>query len=293
MSELNLPGFGKTFTRKRVAAHGASLQVVEGGTGEPLVLVAGWPQSWYAWRKVMPQLATQYRVVAFDLPGLGESDISAIGYDTAAIGSHIDPLLDALGIDSCLLVTHDIGAWIGYAYAVRRPERVKRLVLTDAAIPGLVADVHRLTPDRIIKTWHFSFNFLPELPEILIAGREREFLTWLYRSKSVDWTKAFDQAAIDEYVRLYAGKGRWTSGLAYYRAIFDSIAQNQATAATPLSMPVLAIGGDAGLGAAMRAAVEPCAPNLQSVVIPRCGHYVPEESPQAFLDAVGPFLRGD
>jgi microsomal epoxide hydrolase len=274
-----------------VVAHGASLQVVEGGKGPLVLLVPGWPQSLYAWRKVMPRLAARYRVVVFDPPGIGDSAAPVGGYDTANIASHIDPLLDELGAADCLLVTHDIGAWIGYAYAVRKPARVRKLVAIDAAIPGMVPDdVYRLSPERLHKTWHFAFNFLPELPELLIGGREREFLTWLFKSKSVDWTKAFDADALDEYVRIYAAPGRWSMGLGFYRAIFESIAQNRATASILLHMPVLAIGGEAGLGAAMRGSFERATTQLTGAVIPGCGHYVPEESPDALLALLEPFL---
>jgi len=173
---------------------------------------------------------------------------------------------------------------IGYAYAVRNPARVRRLVAIVAAIPGMAPpDVYTMTPERLHKTWHFAFNFLPELPELLITGREREFLTWLFKAKSVDFAKAFDADAMDEYVRIYAKPGAWSNGLGFYRAIFESMAQNRATAATPLTMPVLAIGGEAGLGEAMRGTFERFSPQLSGAVIPNCGHYVPEESPEALL----------
>ena len=291
MTDYDRAAFERLFTRRRVVAHGAALQVVEGGAGQLVLLVPGWPQSLYAWRKLMPALASRYRVVAFDPPGLGDSAPPVSGYDTATIASHIDPLLDACGVSDCLLVTHDIGAWIGYAYAVRKPARVRRLVAIDAAIPGMApADIYQMTPERLHKSWHFAFNFLPELSELLITGREREFLTWLFKAKSVDFAKAFDGDAMDEYVRIYSAPGRWSMGLGFYRAIFESIAQNRATAATPLAMPVLAIGGEAGLGAAMRASFERAAPQLSGAVIPGCGHYVPEESPQALLALLEPFL---
>ncbi len=98
---------------------------------------------------------------------------------------------------------------------------------------------------------------------------------------------------MDEYVRLYARPGAWSNGLGYYRAIFDSIAQNRATASTQLAMQVLAIGGEAGLGSAMRGTFERAAPQLTGAVIPNCGHYVPEESPQALLEILAPFLAAD
>ena len=294
MADYDRTAFDKIFNRRRITAHGAELQVVEGGSGLLVLLVPGWPQSLYAWRKVMPRLAAQYRVVAFDPPGIGDSAPPVGGYDTANIADHINPLLDELGAKDCLLVTHDIGAWLGYAYAVRNPARVRRLVAIDAAIPGMAPpDVYTMTPERLHKTWHFAFNFLPELPELLITGREREFLTWLFEAKSIDFTKAFDADAMDEYVRIYTKPGAWSNGLGYYRAIFESMAQNRATAATPLTMPVLAIGGEAGLGDAMRGTFERFSPQLSGAVIPNCGHYVPEESPEALLAVMTPFLAAD
>jgi len=275
---------------RRIDACGISLHAVEAGDGPLMVLVSGWPQTWYSWHKIMPQLAKHFHAVAIDLPGLGDSDFPKQGYDTGSIALHLDAVLDAFGARDCLLVTHDIGAWIGYAYAARRPERVKRLVLIDAAIPGLAPpEVFRLAPETAPRVWHFYFNAVPELAETLIVGREREFLSWLFRTKSVDWTRAFDPEAVDVYVKAYAGPGRWSGGMGYYRAIFESVAQNKASAATPLSMPVLAIGGSAGLGAAMEVSAKQVAANVQSAVIDRCGHYVPEEQPDELLAVMLPF----
>jgi microsomal epoxide hydrolase len=278
------------YQHHRVAARGISLHAVEAGSGPLMVLVSGWPQTWYSWHKIMPQLARHFRVIAIDLPGLGESDFPKDGYDTGSISLHLDTVLDAFDASDCILVTHDVGAWVGYAYAARRPERVKRLVLIDAAIPGLASpEVFRLSPETAPRVWHFYFNAVPELAETLIVGREREFLTWLFRTKSVDWTAAFDGASLDVYVKAYAGPGRWSGGMGYYRSIFDSVAQNQATASTLLKMPVLAIGGAAGLGASMEVSAKQAAENVQSAVIERCGHYVAEERPDELLAVVLPF----
>jgi microsomal epoxide hydrolase len=274
----------------RIAACGISLHAVEAGSGPLMVLVSGWPQTWYSWRKIMPQLARHFRVVAIDLPGLGESDFPKHGYDTGSISLHLDAVLDAFDASDCILVTHDVGAWVGYAYAARRPERVRRLVLIDAAIPGLASpEVFRFAPETAPRVWHFYFNAVPELAETLIVGREREFLSWLFRTKSVDWTMAFDPAALDVYVKAYAGPGRWSGGMGYYRSIFDSVAQNKTTASTLLKMPVLAIGGSAGLGASMEVSAKQAAADAQSAVIERCGHYVPEERPDELLAVVLPF----
>lgn len=283
--------FGKVFTHRRTTVRNIDLHYVEGGRGAPVLLVPGWPQSWYAWRHVMPSLANDYHVIAIDPPGLGESGRPA-SYDTANIALCIDALLDALKLDGVDFIGHDIGAWIGYAYAARYARKVRRLVLIDAAIPGIApADAYALTPERVSKTWHFYFNALPELPEALVAGRERMFLSWLFRARSAN-AAAIDAAARDEYTRVYSAPGAMQSGFEYYRAIFDSIAQNRDTAAQKLSMPVLAIGGAQWLGPLMQKMVEPVAEKLRTEIISGSGHFVPEEAPETVIRLLREFLKG-
>ena len=261
-----------------------ALHVAEAGSGPLMVLLSGWPQTWWSWHKVMPGLAEHFRVLAVDLPGLGGSEAPASGYDTGSIALHLDAVLDAFHASSCILVCHDVGAWVGYAYAAQRPARVGRLVLIDAAIPGLSQpEAYRFSPETARKAWHFYFNYIPDLPELLVVGRERAFLEWLFRTKSFDWKTAFDPAALDAYVESYSAPGRWSSGLGYYRAIFESAEQNQATASEPLTMPVLAVGGDASMGAAMAVSIRQAADDVEGAVIERCGHYVPEERPDELL----------
>ncbi len=290
MSTFDPIAFGQVFTHRNAALRGIGLHYVEGGRGKPLLLVPGWPQSWYAWRYVMPALAENYHVFAVDPPGLGESG-KPERYDTATIAGYVDGFLDALGLDSVHFAGHDIGAWIGYAYAARHPHRVRRLALIDAAIPGIApADAYALTPERVSKTWHFYFNALPELPEALVAGRERTFLAWLYSARSVNKT-VFDEAALDEYARIYSAPGAMASGFAYYRAIFESIAQNRETAATRLAMPVLAIGGEQWLGPLMQKMVEPVAARLRTEVVSGSGHFVTEEAPADVSRLLQSFLE--
>ncbi len=289
VSSFDPAAFGTRFTHHHATARNIKIHFVEGGSGDPVLLVPGWPQSWYAWRHVMPALAERYRVIAIDPPGLGDSG-RPDAYDTATIAGYIDALLETLEINCVDFIGHDIGAWIGYAYAVRYPNKVRRLALIDAAIPGIApADAFALTPDRINKTWHFSFNALSELPEALVAGRERLYLSWLFDSRSTNKT-AIDDVAITEYTRVYSAPGAMRSGFAYYRAIFDSIAQNRITAANKLSMPVLAVGGAQWMGPMMEAMVAPVAHDLRGEVVANSGHFVPEEAPQAVCRIVQEFL---
>jgi microsomal epoxide hydrolase len=146
-----------------------------------------------------------------------------------------------------------------------------------------------MTPDRVRKTWHFAFNAMPQLPEMLLEGRERRFLEWLFRDRSVN-PRAFAPADIDEYVRCYARPGRMRAGLAYYRAIFDDIARNREHARTKLRLPVLAIGGAQWLGGTMRASFELVAERVTSESIENCGHFVPEEAPERAAELILGFL---
>lgn len=267
----------------RIAAEGTTLFAVELGEGPLLVLLSGWPQTWFSWRKIMPALAAAYRVVAVDLPGLGGSDMPVHGYDTGAIALHLDAVLAAFAARDCVLMTHDIGAWVGYAYAARRPECVRQLVLIDAAIPGLAPlEAFRLSPDNAKKIWHFYFNAIPDLPELLITGRERDFIAWSLRAKSHD-ASAFSDDIIKLYADAYARPGRWSAAMGYYRHIFASIEQNLETSKTPLEMPVLAIGGASGLGSAIEAAAKTVARDVSSSVVAECGHFVAEEQPERLL----------
>ncbi len=271
------------FARRFVAARGRRFHLVEGGAGRPLLLVGGWPQSWYCWRHVLPRLAPERRVIAVDPPGLGESDPPAAG-DTASVAASFAALIETLALAPVPFIGYDIGAWIGYALAARHPAAVARLALIDAAIPGITPpEGYALTPAQAARTWHFFFNAQPDLPEALVGGRERVFLEWLFRARS--GTRAgIEPDAVDEYVRLYSRPDAWRHGLMYYRAIFDTGAQNRETAAAKLAQPVLGVGGGAWLGELMKRAIEPVCADLRFEVIPGCGHFVPEEAPERLAE---------
>jgi pimeloyl-ACP methyl ester carboxylesterase len=121
------------------------LHSVEEGQGSPVVLLPGWPQSWYAWRHVMTLLAQSgRRAIVFDPPGLGDSDLLANGgaYDTGDVADLIHTAVQLLRLGQTDLVGHDAGTWIAFAYASRHPASVRCLVLLEAALPGITPDAH-------------------------------------------------------------------------------------------------------------------------------------------------------
>ena len=255
--DLGLPDFAHRFA----TVNGVRLHYVTGGKadGEPVVLLAGFPESWFAWRKVIPLLAPAYRIIAPDLPGQGDSDRPQGGCDTEALAAMVHGLLRQLGVTRCCMAAHDVGTWVAYSYAALFDGEVRRLVLMDAGIPGItLPDALPTAPERAWRTWHFAFHALPNLPEMLIGGRERPYLEWFLRRKTAN-PDAFSEDDIS--LRVFTRDGGLRAGLAYYRAAILSAQQNRALAEQgKLAMPVLALGADQGsiadMAAPLRAVAE-------------------------------------
>jgi pimeloyl-ACP methyl ester carboxylesterase len=287
---IDWKAFWTTFRHGTALVDGVHLHYVEGGSGTPVLLIPGWPQSWYAWRYVMPRLiAAGYRVIAVDPRGMGESDRPAQGYDLGTVAAEIHRFVETLGLlehGPIAVAGHDVGSWIGYVYASDWPGDIKRLALMDSLVPGISSPRTDLPPDEAnLRSWHFGFNRLPDLPEVLLAGREKLFLTWLFRTKSMrPW--AIDEEAIDEYARQLAAPGAVRSASAYYEAAFDTtnVEANIARSKRLLTMPVLALGGERGYGSRMAEAMRAFAKNVVGGEVAGSGHYLPEEDPIRISD---------
>jgi microsomal epoxide hydrolase len=272
------------FEHRYETVHGIRLHYVIGGIadGDTVVLLAGYPQSGYAWRKIMPILAQRYRVIAPDIPGQGDSDRPIDGYDTQTLAIMTHALLQQLDICQYALAAHDIGAWVAYPYAMLFGDEIKHLALLDAGIPGItLPDALPIAPDRAWRTWHFAFHSIPDLPEVLITGREREYLEWFLRRKTAN-PSTFTEADIEEYVRVFKKDGGLRAGLGYYRAVPMSARQNRELSAKgKLKMPVLALSADQGSIPDMAGPLRAYAKEVHAAMIVQCGHFLPEEQPDA------------
>lgn len=272
---------------------GVRLHYVAGGKagGDTVVLLAGYPQSWYAWRKVMPALGERYRVIAPDLPGQGDSDRPLDGYDTLALAGTLHAFIARLGITRYHLAAHDVGAWVAYPYAARFGDEVRSLALLDAGIPGItLPDALPSAPERAWRTWHFAFHAVADLPELLIEGKERVYLEWFLRRKTAN-PQVFSDADLAEYLRVFTKDGGLRAGLAYYRAAAVSARQNRELAAQrKLRMPVLAVSADQGSIADMAAPLRAYADDVQGVTIGDCGHFIPDEQPAALAGELAAFF---
>ncbi len=166
-------GFADTFASRYIDTGELRLHAVTGGGGPPLLLVHGWPQTWYAWRMLMPTLARDFSVVAVDQRGIGLSDKPRDGYDTATLARDLVALMEALGHQRFAMYGTDVGAPIAYALAADHPDRLERLVVSEAPLPGVSPSPPLFLPPQLNeRLWHLAFNQLPKVNEQLVTGRE-------------------------------------------------------------------------------------------------------------------------
>jgi pimeloyl-ACP methyl ester carboxylesterase len=274
----------------RIQLNDVRLHYLKAGQGNPIVLLHGWPQTSHAWRKVIPLLASEYTVIAPDLRGLGDSSRPSDGYDKRTIAADIYQLVKELGFDRITLVGHDMGGMVAYAYAAAHPQSVSHLVMAEMLLPGLGLEpaLDFSKPGR--GYIHMALNMTPDLPEALLAGRERLYLT--YNTRSVAYNpRSISDADLVEYVRCYSDPGGMRSGFAYYRAYFQDAEHNLENAQRKLEMPVLALGGAMSLGDYLYQTLVPLAKNVRGITIDQCGHSIPEEQPERFVEVLEKFFQ--
>jgi len=265
------------------------IHYVTAGAGRPLVLLHGWPQTWYAWRHVIAELAPHYRLIAPDLRGLGDSSRPKSGYDKRTVASDIWRVVAReTGGAPFFLAGHDWGGPVAYALAAAHPEAVRRLAILDVAIPGDGSGDFSQGGRR----WHHGFHQTRDLPEALISGREDIYLGWFFRHFGAS-PSAVSDADIAEYLRTYREPAALRAGFDYYRALPTDAADNQGR--PKLRMPVLALGGAAGWGRGeeVAASLRRVAEHVEGGVVDGAGHWIPEEQPQVLAQRFRAFFRDD
>ncbi len=269
-----------TFGRAEV--NGIRIYYRMAGSGEPVVLLHGFPETSNAWRKVMPALAEHYTVLAPDLRGFGDSDRPDSGYDKRTVAEDVHQLVHQLGFGPINLVSHDVGMMVGYAYASAYPSEVKRLVLMEAALPGLGLE-KLYDADKYPRMYHLPLFEAPNgLAEALVAGREKMFVRHFMRQQAYN-AAAFEDDVLDGYAERLAAPGALHAGIAYFRAHKIDAEHNRKNARTKLPMPVLTVGGTASFGADLEGEIRPLAKRMRAVMIENCGHYLAEEQPERLI----------
>lgn len=271
-----------------VDVNGTRLHYAILGQGEPLVLLHGFPQTWNEWRGLMPELAKKYTVIAPDYRGAGQSARPVTGYDKVTMAQDIRALVHSVVGEAAInLVGHDMGSFVAFRYALDHPDEVKKLVLVDAAQPGTALWDDFMSNPRV---WHIGFHGKRDLAERLVSGNERFYLETFFADRAYLYDRATED--LDEYVRQYSASGALRAGFEAYRALPDDlIANRESLAKAKLPMPVLVVGGShSSMGPRLAELGPQIAENYESVTIPRSGHWIAEEQPEAFLQAVTEFL---
>ncbi|WP_029557930.1 alpha/beta hydrolase [Xanthobacter sp. 91] len=278
--------FPADFRIAEIETNGTTLHVRTGGQGPAVLLIHGYGETGDMWGALAQALAPTHTVVVPDLRGMGLSAKPPGGYDKKTQGADMAGLLDALGIDTVALVTHDIGNMVGFAFAALHRDRVTKFALIDAPLPG-VGPWEEILKNPLL--WHFRFGG-PDM-ERLVAGRERIYLDRFWNEFSAD-PSHFSEAAREHYAALYAQPGAMHAGFAQFAA-FDQDAVDNAEFLTAgkLAMPVLALGGEHSFGLGMAEVMRFAATDVTGDVVPGSGHWIMEENPAATVALVTDFLR--
>ncbi len=278
--------FPAGFQTRTLAANGTQIFVRSGGSGPAVILIHGFDDTGDMWVPLAKDLVRDHTVIVPDLRGMGLSAKAADGYDKWTQAADMRAVLKALGIDKAIVVGHDIGTMVAYAYAARYRDQTVKLVVMDAPVPGVPPW------DEIVRNpllWHFDFGG-PDA-ERLVAGRERIYLDRFWNEFAGTPAK-ITEATREHYAALYAQPGAMRAAFAQFRSIRGDAEDNKKAIATKLAMPVLAIGGAKSFGAMEAVVMRKAATDVREVVVPESGHWLMEEQPAATVQAVRRFLDG-
>ena len=290
LAALSLPAvagvtpFPASFHTQEIAVEGAKIHVRVGGKGPAVVLLHGFGDTGDMWAPLAADLAKDHTVVVPDLRGMGLSSLAKGGYDKKTGAGDVRAVLASLGIEHSVVIGHDIGTMVAFAYAARYPQQTDALVVMDAPVPG-VPPWNDIVRSPML--WHFDFGG-PDM-ERLVAGRERIYLDRFWNEFAGD-PKKVDEATRQHYAKLYARPGYMHAAFAQFHAIRQDAVDNEASLKTKLSMPVLAVGGEKSFGANEAIVMRNAADKVTEVVVPGAGHWLMEEAPGPTIKAIRDFL---
>lgn len=273
-------------TQSRTATvDGALVHYLTAGQGPAVLLLHGYAETSRMWRPLIPRLAPGFMVVAPDLPGIGDSAVPAEGVDMKRSAIRIHGLMKSLGVEKAVVVGHDIGLMVAYAYAAQFPAETEKLVLMDAFLPG-VEGWEAIYDNPAI--WHFRFN--GPTPEALVKGRERTYFEHYWNDFAANPKQSIPESERQAYTAAYARPGRMRASWAYFIDFPRTAKEFAVLAQTKLSMPLLTIGGEKANGEALAQQAKLVATDPKSVVLPNTGHWLMEENQKATMDAILAFI---
>ncbi|MFF7394280.1 alpha/beta fold hydrolase [Streptomyces scabiei] len=281
-----LPG---DFTSHHADAGGTRLHYVTGGSGEPLVLLPGYPQTWWAWHKVLPDLARHFTVIAADLRGMGGSARPADGYDKKTMAADIHALIRHLGHHDVHIAGHDMGAMVAFAFAANHPEATRKVALLDTAHPDdSYYDLRLIArPGTGITRWWWAFNQVQHLPQVLYAGHMRQVIDWLFTHALDDQSLIGDRDR-DIYAAAYDHPDGIRAACAWYQAYHQDIADLKTY--PKITAPLLGIGSRFSHDH-FRTTLPTLADDVRVERVKQSVHYFPEEEPELITHHLLDFFR--
>jgi pimeloyl-ACP methyl ester carboxylesterase len=274
------------FLERDVTVDGARVHLRIAGSGPAVVLLHGYAETSRMWKPLADALAPRFTVIMPDLPGIGDSSIPGSGIDMKTSAARIHAAVRSLGFDKADVVGHDIGLMVAYAYAATYPQEVGKLALMDAFLPGVEGWEAIYDSPGL---WHFRFH--GATPEVLVKGRERMYFDYYWNEFAADKTRSLSDADRRAYTQAYARPGRMAAGWAYFASFPKTATDFADLAKTKLTIPVLSIGGDKSLGAALGAQAKLIAPDVTVIVLKDAGHWIMEEQREETIAALVRFLE--
>jgi pimeloyl-ACP methyl ester carboxylesterase len=280
------PELGAGFAAETASVKGGAIHYVRGGRGPALVLLHGFPQDWYEWRRVMPRLSRRFTVVAVDLPGVGGSAPSAAGYAAADLAESVHRLIDGLGLGPAHVAGHDVGGWVAYALARRFPGSVRTVTILETPVPGIEPWLN-LNVD--VPLWHGAFHMVPGLPEALVTGRQEVYFRYFFDVGTSD-NSVISDADLKHYADAYGDPGRLRSAFEIYRAVPANMAYN-AGQTGPVHIPLLLAGGEHVFGPVVPLLADNLRANygwsdIEVRIIAGGRHYLVEERPDDIAELI-------
>jgi pimeloyl-ACP methyl ester carboxylesterase len=279
----------------RVRLNNADLHYVSAGSiGSPIVLVHGWPETWWAFRKLIPLLSGSHRVYALDLRGFGDSDTAATTYDEQTFADDLHHFIEHLDVGPVHLLAQDISGGVAFRFAASHPDQTLSFTAIESALAGF--GLEALADVNAYGSWHVGFLGTPGIASLLMPGHERELLDgWAYPMMNAT-AGALLPSDVDEFVRAYSRDGGWRGTEGIYHALFTDKGATKSLASTrPLTVPVLTVDG-ANHPFTEQSFKPVTAGPFTSVHIEGCGHLVAQEAPAAlacaFLDFTAAVDRG-
>lgn len=276
---------GSGFASGMATVNGTSLYFVRGGSGPVVILLHGFPQDWYEWRKTMPLLAKTFTVVAVDLRGVGKSREAKDGYDAANLAEDIHQLAQQLKLEHAYVVGHDVGGMVAYALARLHPEDMRGVMILECPIPG-TEPWEKVKSDPAL--WHINFQGTPELPEQLVEGRQEIYFRHFFRIGTIDHS-AITDADVAHYVKAYSSPLRLHAAFEVYRE-FPANEKFNAAHRGAIKVPLVLAGGDRSFGKVMSSLKDSLGAygweDVRVETLHNLAHYIPDEQPEKIAELI-------